>query len=210
MSERRTSRAASSSTDPVAAFRRSAEARVRAGPRRRVRRRLSLFDRLLIPVLLIGGLGIAAMMQGVGPPRLAAALPDEAPPAYTLTYTPQRVTVIDGDTIRIPEEDRAIRLVGFNAPESRDPRCSAEGVLGERAKARLKQLVADTRVEFSPVACACRPGTEGTKACNYGRACGTLRADGEDVGAILIAEGLAVPFHCRGTGCPKTPRPWCG
>ena len=28
---------------------------------------------------------------------------------------------------------------------------------------------------------------------NYGRACGTLRIDGRDVGDILIAEGLAVP-----------------
>jgi hypothetical protein len=25
----------------------------------------------------------------------------------------------------------------------------------------------------------------------------------------LIAEGLAVPFQCGETRCPKTPRPWC-
>jgi hypothetical protein len=25
----------------------------------------------------------------------------------------------------------------------------------------------------------------------------------------LIAEGLAVPFVCGATSCPKTPRPWC-
>jgi hypothetical protein len=36
-----------------------------------------------------------------------------------------------------------------------------------------------------------------------------LKANGRDVGSILIAEGLAVPFHCRGTGCPPTSRPWC-
>jgi hypothetical protein len=36
-----------------------------------------------------------------------------------------------------------------------------------------------------------------------------LKANGRDVGSILISEGLAVPFHCRGTGCPPTPRPWC-
>jgi hypothetical protein len=46
-------------------------------------------------------------------------------------------------------------------------------------------------------------------ACNHGRACGTLRSNGRDVGAILIAEGLAVPFVCGATSCPKTPRPWC-
>jgi hypothetical protein len=25
----------------------------------------------------------------------------------------------------------------------------------------------------------------------------------------LIEEGLAVPFVCGATHCPKTPRPWC-
>lgn len=59
------------------------------------------------------------------------------------------------------------------------------------------------------VQCACRPGTEGTKKCNYGRSCGVLQIDGRDVGQILIGEGLAVPFECGETTCPKTPRPWC-
>jgi endonuclease YncB( thermonuclease family) len=143
-------------------------------------------------------------------PWFLAAPDGRAAAAQGVGFTPQRVTVVDGDTIRIAEESRSVRLVGFNAPESRDPRCSAEGVLGQRAKARLKQLIGSSRLEFSPVACACEPGTEGTRACNYGRACGTLKANGEDVGDILIAEGLAVPFRCRGTGCPPTPRPWCG
>jgi len=30
-----------------------------------------------------------------------------------------------------------------------------------------------------------------------------------EFGAILIEEGLAVPFVCGATHCPKTPRPWC-
>ena len=36
-----------------------------------------------------------------------------------------------------------------------------------------------------------------------------LASEGRDVGAILIEEGLAVPFICGATHCPKTPRPWC-
>ncbi|MEO8667107.1 MAG: thermonuclease family protein [Bauldia sp.] len=195
------------SHNPVVAFRQSARAGKRPA-RSWLRRGFALLDRVLIPVALLGAFGLAAMKHG-DLPILAAALPAD-PPAHSLTYQPDRVTVVDGDTIRIPEEHRAIRLVGFNAPESRDPQCPAEGALGQRAKTRLKELVATSRIDFSPVACACRPGTEGTSSCNYGRACGTLRADGEDVGDILIAEGLAVPFHCRGTGCPRTPRPWCG
>ena len=34
-------------------------------------------------------------------------------------------------------------------------------------------------------------------ACNYGRACGTLKARGRDVGAILIGEGSREPM-CAG------------
>jgi len=32
---------------------------------------------------------------------------------------------------------------------------------------------------------------------------------GRDVGSILIEEGLAVPFVCGATHCPRTPKPWC-
>src|SRR5262249_48545158 len=39
--------------------------------------------------------------------------------------------------------------------------------------------------------------------------CGTLKANGRDVRAILIELGFAVPFKCGTTRCPPTPRPWC-
>jgi endonuclease YncB( thermonuclease family) len=178
--------------------------------RRRQSWRIGRVERLLLVWIIAGVAGFAATGHKIELPQIAAAIEDESDPAFSLAFTPQWVTVVDGDTIRIAEEVRSVRLVGFNAPESRDPGCRAEGALGERAKTRLRQLVSASRLNFSPVACACKLGTEGTKSCNYGRACGTLRANGKDVGDILIAEGLAVPFHCRGTGCPPTPRPWCG
>lgn len=62
-----------------------------------------------------------------------------------------------------------------------------------------------TRLEL-----ACAPGAEGTDRCNYGRSCGILRSNGEDVGKILISEGLAAPYICGATACPPPPRPWCG
>lgn len=117
------------------------------------------------------------------------------------------VSVTDGDTVRI--RGRATRLVGYNAPETRGAECSRERELGERATQRLRELVSAGNLRFEPVACSCRPGTEGTSACNYGRACGRLYSSGRDVGAILISEGLAVPFMCGSTRCPPTPRPWC-
>jgi endonuclease YncB( thermonuclease family) len=123
--------------------------------------------------------------------------------------TASRILVLDGDTIRIDGRRPDVRLVGFNAPETSRAQCRAERELGEAATKRLRQLVSGSTLDFDFVACACRPGTEGTDTCNYGRRCGVLRANGRDVAGTLIAEGLAVPFHCRGTGCPPTPRPWC-
>jgi endonuclease YncB( thermonuclease family) len=120
------------------------------------------------------------------------------------------IRVIDGDTIRIHHQRPDVRLVGFNAPETRGARCEAEAELGARATRRLRDLVRAGNLDFQFVPCACRPGTEGTRACNYGRRCGTLKAGGRDVGAILIAEGLAAPFQCGPTRCPRTPSPWCG
>jgi endonuclease YncB( thermonuclease family) len=119
------------------------------------------------------------------------------------------VRVIDGDTIRIGHQKPDIRLVGFNAPETRRAQCEAERQLGDRATARLRNLVQSSKLDFEFVACSCPSGTEGTSACNYGRRCGTLKANGQDVGLILIRENLAVPFVCGQTRCPPTPKPWC-
>ena len=122
---------------------------------------------------------------------------------------PSTVHVVDGDTIRISGWMQSVRLVGFNAPETEQAQCEAERNLGSKATLRLRELVRAGDLDLELVPCACPAGTEETLACNYGRRCGTLRADSRDVGAILIAEGLAVPFVCSGTRCPKTPRPWC-
>lgn len=130
-------------------------------------------------------------------------------PALKSQAVHQSFSIIDGDTLRLSDGSR-MRLVGFNTPEKGDrAECAREAELSARATARLKQLVANAQTGVTQVACACPPGTEGTKKCNYGRSCGTLTANGRDVGDILIAEGLAVPFACSGWGCPPTPRPWC-
>jgi endonuclease YncB( thermonuclease family) len=125
---------------------------------------------------------------------------------------PADVRVVDGDTIEIFHMPPNVRLVGFNAPESDAQRakCEAERQLGIKAADRLREIVKAGHLDYEPVACSCRAGTEGTMACNYARECGTLKAGGRDVGAILIGERLAVQFACGKTRCPKTPRPWCG
>jgi Micrococcal nuclease (thermonuclease) homologs len=122
---------------------------------------------------------------------------------------PDEVRVIDGDTMRVYHRKPNVRLVGFNAPETRKAKCEAERVLGASATRRLRELVRQGDLDFEFVQCSCRPGTEGTMSCNWGRRCGTLKARGRDVGEILIAEKLAMPFICERTSCPRTPSPWC-
>ncbi|WP_375071257.1 SH3 domain-containing protein [Sulfitobacter sp. CB-A] len=121
------------------------------------------------------------------------------------------VRIIDGDTIDVRGITPNVRLVGFNAPETWRPSCTAECQVGERATARLSQLVRNAvSIEFERVACSCRPGTEGTDRCNFGRLCGSLFVDGQDVGRTLVGEGLAVPYRCGRTSCPPRPQAWCG
>lgn len=173
------------------------------GPAAILRPTFRVLSRRGVAIVFGAGFGaaLAVAWLNVGP---TAAGPT---PTSLGTISRSQITVVDGDTIRV--DGRLTRLVGFNAPETWRPACASEMRLGEQATARVRQMWRTSALEFAEVPCACPSGAAGTSDCNYGRACGTLRADGRDVGDILIAEGLAVPFVCRGTGCPPTPRPWC-
>lgn len=161
-------------------------------------------------LMLAGGVVLAVLLSLDWHPRFdRLARPATPAPASEAERVVARaaIRVIDGDTIDLA--GRRIRLVGFNAPETFEPGCAREAEAGARSKARLRQLVAGGRLSYRPVACSCPPGTEGTLSCNHGRHCGTLLADGRDVGEILVSEDLAVPFACGPTRCPRMPRPWC-
>jgi endonuclease YncB( thermonuclease family) len=67
------------------------------------------------------------------------------------------VRAIDGDTIRIGRQKPDVRLVGFNAPETRRAICEAERELGDKATRRLRDLVQTSKLDFEFVACACQP-----------------------------------------------------
>ena len=120
---------------------------------------------------------------------------------------PGQVDIIDGDTVRI--DGQPYRLVGFDTPENGlTARCQRERDLAARATLRLRQIVAKGGLQLERVPCACQPGTEGTPRCNYGRLCGVLTAAGRDVGATLIAEGLARRYVCGQASCPPR-QGWC-
>lgn len=132
--------------------------------------------------------------------------PETSPSAHASAVAGS-IRVIDGDTVEVRGEH--YRLVGLNTPETFEARCAAELELGTRAKERLKQLLSSGAPALVKVPCACPPGTEGTERCNFGRSCGVLSVNGRDVADTLVAEGLAVAFHCGTTSCPRMPRPWC-
>jgi micrococcal nuclease len=153
--------------------------------------------------------GLAALAGFAGVWTWASAVQQPTKVITAGAITPSRILVLDGDTIRIDGRKPDVRLVGLNAPETSRAECKGERDLGEAATRRLQQIVNGSALDLRYVACNCPPGTEGTERCNYGRRCGVLKANGRDVASILIAEKLAVPFHCSGTSCPPTPRPWC-
>ncbi|TPL07607.1 thermonuclease family protein [Mesorhizobium sp. B2-4-14] len=163
----------------------------------------------VVLALIVGSLIYSYVAQG-GHVRLPT-LPTFAKPSAgdRVPIARTQFTITDGDTIRLDGTAKGTRLVGCNAPESIEPRCAVEGDLGRRAKSRLTELVSSAKLELRMVPCSCPSGTEGTDRCNYGRSCGSLFANGQDVGDVLISEGLAVPFVCGATSCPPTPRPWC-
>ena len=103
--------------------------------------------------------------------------------------------VYDGDTVEIlcGLEKRTARLVGFDAPETKEPRCAEEAALGKRATERLRVLVMS-----GPVAIY-RQGFD-----KYGRDLVVLTVAGRDVADVLVAEGLARAYHGGSRGG------WCG
>ena len=159
-----------------------------------------------IPILLCLSLFISGV--ALAEPKIIYA-PGAAPKhdEREATIDKSQIQVVDGDTIRA--RGQVYRLVDFDTPETGlEAKCESERTLGARATSRLRQLVAGGGLRLERVPCSCPPGTEGTQRCNYGRFCGTLTAAGRDVGAILIAEGLARRYVCSGTGCPPR-QGWC-
>jgi endonuclease YncB( thermonuclease family) len=128
--------------------------------------------------------------------------------AHADAVKPADIYVVDGDTIEAL--GKRIRLVGFDAPElGGHAHSGLERMLAARATSRLRQMIRNSEdIDLQIVDCSCRPGTEGTMACNYKRACGYLTVDGQDVGDVLIPENLAHPLVCWKYSCPR-PQSWC-
>ena len=97
------------------------------------------------------------------------------------------IRVVDGDTV-----DRWIwrwRLARLDAPEIRKAQCPEERAAGIAAAQRLREIIASGRtVRLAPAQ---------WRLDKWGRLVGRLEVDGQDVAAILIAEGHARPYDGR-------------
>lgn len=95
--------------------------------------------------------------------------------------------VVDGDTVRmrvaiwLDQEIRvAVRLADVDAPEVFRPQCAAEKTSGESAKAFVEGFLQGRDVMLHDI-----------QRDKYGgRVAARIEADGEDLGAALIAAGL--------------------
>jgi micrococcal nuclease len=103
--------------------------------------------------------------------------------------------VVDGDTLDIDGE--RIRIANIDAPEIGHPQCDAEKRLGEVAKRRLKDLLANGRIEVVR-----GDPADGRMKDRYGRTLAIILVDGQDVGVVLVGEGLAREWRGRR-------EPWC-
>lgn len=91
----------------------------------------------------------------------------------------------DGDSVRIGQQ--RVRILGIDAPELAQTCNTADGNLwpcGQVAKQRLSQLL---RAPDLQCVSSARD--------RYDRALATCLANGQDIGAILVAEGLAVSYN---------------
>jgi micrococcal nuclease len=99
--------------------------------------------------------------------------------------------VIDGDTFRL--EGQSIRIADIDAPESRGSKCPTEKALADRATERIQQLLNAGPFVLDPA---------DRDEDRYGRKLRIVTRDGESLGDILIAEGLARRWD-------GARRPWC-
>jgi micrococcal nuclease len=99
--------------------------------------------------------------------------------------------VVDGDTFWM--DGRKIRIADIDTPETHPPRCAEEATLGAQATSRLQALLNAGPVTLEPI---------DRDTDKYGRALRIVTRDGQSLGAVLVAEGLARSWD-------GARHPWC-
>lgn len=133
--------------------------------------------------LLLAPSLVLASLCGLAPhPALATA----PPPRFGPCGSGPRITcVVDGDTFWV--DGTKVRIADINTPETSQPSCAREAKLGHRATQRLIELLNGGPFALEVL---------GRDTDRYGRALRIVVRDGQSLGAVLEAEGLAE--HWRG------------
>ncbi|WP_332712012.1 thermonuclease family protein [Pelagibacterium mangrovi] len=169
--------------------------KLRAKPRRR---RAMVVEPMLAFVAVVA-LGWVAIDKGYVPVPALERSPATATPGETISARFALCTgaggtcVIDGDTIRIAGQ--SVRVADIDTPEVRDYACQEEKALGDRATRRMLDLVNGGAFTLAPWG--------NRDADQYGRKLRVLSRDGQSLGMVLVAEGLARPWD-------GARRSWCG
>lgn len=157
--------------------------------RRRATRRFWRFGAVAIVASFMAGAGLSSRVEPL--PARAVAL--QASAIGKCVRQGADDCVVDGDTFHYG--GATVRIADIDTPETHQAQCAKERQLGDRATLRLIQLLNER--PFTLV----RSGKRDLD--RYGRQLRIVERDGQSLGAILVAEGLAR----RWTG---KRRPWCG
>jgi micrococcal nuclease len=134
------------------------------------------------------------------------ALVLSATPAKAEVVDGNRIIIIDGDTVALPCAVPArgcaekIRFIDIDAPETYRPHCDHERAVGLQAKARVAERLRGATVYVE------RSGRKD----RYGRTLANLMTADGDVGAVLMKEGLAVPYRPGKVAKAGRIAHWCG
>ena len=136
---------------------------------------------IVISAALCAALFLAIFLSG-GPASTRAAVGgDPYRASFGICFGPDRFScVVDGDTIWF--EGRKIRIADINTPEISKPGCASEERLGQKAKIRLQALLNQGNFSLQSI---------DRDQDQYGRDLRIITRDGESLGDIMVAEGLA-------------------
>ncbi|ANL64777.1 nuclease SNase-like protein [Rhizobium phaseoli] len=144
-------------------------------------------------VIAFGGGAVGYHLLGDIPLAKVAATITKPVTAYGVCSGSVRYhCVVDGDTLW--SGGVKIRIADIDTPEVSEPRCASELALGNKATARLVELVNE-----GPFVMRAWPGRDEDK---YGRKLRVLVRNGRSLGDILVSEGLARTWTGRR-------QPWC-
>lgn len=126
--------------------RRSQQPRFWPGPRRQ-RSRLVVALRPFVLAAILAAISVGMDPSLVEPPGLLTTDPERIGETFTRCGRGRGFAcVIDGDTFRLG--GRRVRIIGIDAPETRNASCPEEAQLGEQATARLQSLLNEGAFEM--------------------------------------------------------------